>query len=72
MAGTPLTAARKGELADELTVAASWLGGPRQVKLLAIAEELRGADPEKAIEQATRKLAAESAPTAKVEEEAAK
>ena len=58
-----LTQKRKAELAQDIRVLASWLGGPREVKALAIAAELEGADPEEAAEQATKEVAKASAPT---------
>lgn len=65
-----LTAKRKDEIAKELRVAATWVGGPRQVKLLALAEELGGLDAEEAVTKATERAAQLSAGTAKVEDKA--
>lgn len=51
-----LTAKRKEEIAKELRIAATWVGGPRQVKLLALAEEIGGLDAEQAQEKAENDL----------------
>lgn len=37
-----ISQARKQEIAQELRVAATWVGGPRQTKLLALAAEIAG------------------------------
>lgn len=63
-----LTKARKDEIAADLRVASTWVGGPRQVKLLALAEELAGADQDEAVTKAEKAAAKLSAPTAKVED----
>lgn len=41
-----LSQGRKDELAKELEKVATWVQGPRRAKVLAIAEELRGTDPD--------------------------
>lgn len=41
-----LTQSRKDELAKVIETASTWVHGPRRAKLLAVAEELRGTDPD--------------------------
>ena len=60
-----LTAKRKAEIADELEVAASWVGGPRAVKLLALSKEIAGLDTDAAADAAAKQLADQDAPTVK-------
>jgi len=48
-----LTAKRKAEIAAELRVASSWVGGPREAKLKALADEIEGNEPEEPTEPET-------------------
>lgn len=63
-----LTAKDKGEIAEELRVIATWVGGPRTKKVLALAARIEGLDAEQANEQAAEELAALNADTKLPEE----
>lgn len=51
-----LTAGRKEEIARELRVASTWVGGPRSQRLLALALELEGVDAGDTEEKAGEEL----------------
>lgn len=53
-----LSSDRKAEIGKELRVASTWVEGPRSAKLLALAHEIEGADPDEAATKATEELAA--------------
>lgn len=50
------TSERLGEIAEDLRTASSWVSGPRTQKLLALAAELDGADPEAAAQHAAKAM----------------
>lgn len=53
-----LTAKRKAEIAKELQVASTWVGGPRKTKLLALSAEIGGETEEAAAKTAEKQAAA--------------
>lgn len=52
-----LSQERHNELAKFLRIASSWVGGERELKILAWAHELEGASPEEAVTAANAQLA---------------
>lgn len=53
-----LTSKRKAEIAKELQIAATWVGGPRKQKLLALSAEIGGESEEQAVKTAEKQATA--------------
>jgi hypothetical protein len=51
-----LTQDRKAEIAEDLRRASSWVQGERRVKLLELAEEIEGTEPDKVDENVGERL----------------
>lgn len=58
-----LSADRKAEIAQDLRTASSWVQGERRVKLLTLAEEIEGTDPEAVEDNVSERLHRLSRPT---------